>query len=217
MISTVNASVVGASGQQCQAWPQRAHCGVLFRNANNRFGLGAGRSRQACPFRAEFRRSAAARTNSIGVACSASRKILPAQKLYSRSLEYQQSSDSPAELLVKLSCRFVEVIAAVVLTTQQLPAQAGEIIQGMPRVADGDTLQVSPDRLHTAWHVYGCFSVSGTLLCTVSPCFNASFGATAHADHMQIEGQKIRLYGFDAPEKAQLCKNAAGADYSCGK
>lgn len=33
---------------------------------------------------------------------------------------------------------------------------------------------------------------------------------------MQINDQKIRLYGFDAPEKAQLCKNAQGADYSCG-
>ena len=34
---------------------------------------------------------------------------------------------------------------------------------------------------------------------------------------MQIADKKIRLYGFDAPEKAQLCKNAQGADYACGK
>ena len=34
---------------------------------------------------------------------------------------------------------------------------------------------------------------------------------------LQIDDKKIRLFGFDAPEKAQLCKNAQGADYSCGK
>ena len=34
---------------------------------------------------------------------------------------------------------------------------------------------------------------------------------------VQIDGQRIRLYGFDAPEKAQLCKNGQGADYSCGE
>lgn len=33
---------------------------------------------------------------------------------------------------------------------------------------------------------------------------------------IQIEDKKIRLFGFDAPEKAQLCKNAQGGDYSCG-
>ena len=34
---------------------------------------------------------------------------------------------------------------------------------------------------------------------------------------LQIDDKKIRLFGFDAPEKAQSCKNAQGADYSCGK
>ena len=33
---------------------------------------------------------------------------------------------------------------------------------------------------------------------------------------LQIDDKKIRLFGFDAPEKAQSCKNAQGADYSCG-
>lgn len=74
--------------------------------------------------------------------------------------------------LPQLAVRLVEGLAALVLVGQPLPAMAGEIIQGMPRVADGDTLQ--------------------------------------------IDDKKIRLFGFDAPEKAQSCKNAQGADYSCG-
>jgi len=44
--------------------------------------------------------------------------------------------------LPQLAVRLVEAFAALVLVGQPLPAMAGEIIQGMPRVADGDTLQV---------------------------------------------------------------------------
>lgn len=41
-----------------------------------------------------------------------------------------------------LVLRLVEALAALVLVAQPMPAIAGEIIQGTPRVADGDTLQV---------------------------------------------------------------------------
>lgn len=44
--------------------------------------------------------------------------------------------------LPQLAVRLIEALAALVLVGQPLPAMAGEIIQGMPRVADGDTLQV---------------------------------------------------------------------------
>jgi len=44
--------------------------------------------------------------------------------------------------LPQLAIRLVEALAAVVLVGQPVRAMAGEIIQGMPRVADGDTLQV---------------------------------------------------------------------------
>ncbi len=44
--------------------------------------------------------------------------------------------------LPQLAVRLVEALAALVLVGQPMPAMAGEIIQGMPRVADGDTLQV---------------------------------------------------------------------------
>lgn len=36
-------------------------------------------------------------------------------------------------------------------------------------------------------------------------------------DTLVINQQRIRLYGIDAPEKAQSCKNSLGAEYSCGQ
>ncbi len=38
----------------------------------------------------------------------------------------------------------------------------------------------------------------------------------AHVHVTQVAGTRIRLYGMDAPEKAQLCKTKAGQDYPCG-
>ena len=43
---------------------------------------------------------------------------------------------------VRLARKVVEAIAAFILVAQPLPVLAGEVIQGVPRVADGDTLQV---------------------------------------------------------------------------
>lgn len=37
------------------------------------------------------------------------------------------------------------------------------------------------------------------------------------ADTIEIHGQKIRIWGVDAPEGKQTCKNAAGKDYRCGQ
>lgn len=36
-------------------------------------------------------------------------------------------------------------------------------------------------------------------------------------DTVLIHGTRIRLYGIDAPESAQLCQDAAGKDYRCGQ
>ena len=36
-------------------------------------------------------------------------------------------------------------------------------------------------------------------------------------DTLKIGGVKIRLFGIDAPERKQRCKNAEGAKYRCGK
>ena len=36
-------------------------------------------------------------------------------------------------------------------------------------------------------------------------------------DTLDVRGTRIRLLGVDAPESAQLCKDAAGKDYRCGQ
>src|SRR4051812_19931160 len=36
-------------------------------------------------------------------------------------------------------------------------------------------------------------------------------------DTVEIHGTRIRLAGIDAPESRQVCTDAAGADYRCGK
>lgn len=36
-------------------------------------------------------------------------------------------------------------------------------------------------------------------------------------DTIEIQGQRIRLHGIDAPESRQSCKDASGDSYRCGK
>ena len=36
-------------------------------------------------------------------------------------------------------------------------------------------------------------------------------------DTIDMQGERIRLNGIDAPESRQLCRNQAGSDYRCGK
>jgi len=35
-------------------------------------------------------------------------------------------------------------------------------------------------------------------------------------DTLEIDGQKIRLFGIDAPERGQVCRDASNTDYGCG-
>lgn len=37
------------------------------------------------------------------------------------------------------------------------------------------------------------------------------------ADTIEIHGQRVRVWGIDAPEGKQTCKNAAGKNYRCGQ
>ena len=35
-------------------------------------------------------------------------------------------------------------------------------------------------------------------------------------DTIIVDNKKVRLFGIDAPEKAQLCKDSSGNNYRCG-
>jgi endonuclease YncB( thermonuclease family) len=48
----------------------------------------------------------------------------------------------------------------------------------------------------------------------------AAFAGAARVvdgDTLEVGGEKFRLHGIDAPEKAQTCKAAAGRDWACGQ
>ena len=34
---------------------------------------------------------------------------------------------------------------------------------------------------------------------------------------MQVADRKVRLYGFDAPEKKQMCRDERQQEYPCGE
>ena len=36
-------------------------------------------------------------------------------------------------------------------------------------------------------------------------------------DSLEVAGERIRLFGIDAPEARQQCRDAQGADYACGR
>jgi endonuclease YncB( thermonuclease family) len=44
-----------------------------------------------------------------------------------------------------------------------------------------------------------------------------SLAKVIDGDTLHIAGQRVRLHGIDAPESAQQCKDAKGAEYRCGQ
>jgi endonuclease YncB( thermonuclease family) len=40
---------------------------------------------------------------------------------------------------------------------------------------------------------------------------------TIDGDSLELAGERIRLFGIDAPEARQQCRNAQGQDYPCGR
>ena len=139
----VNAPTMAAAACQHQPWPQRTKpskhlsyaCALSFKA---RPGIVRLKYRQVCHQRAQCSAVTRSSASSSGhssdgiqfMRCSGSSQIC-------------RSPANLAELLVTVSCRLVGTIAALSLVTQPAPAHAGEIIQGMPRVSDGDTLQVN--------------------------------------------------------------------------
>lgn len=58
------------------------------------------------------------------------------------------------------------------------------------------------------------------LLAATSPALAAPIVGRAtviDGDTLEVAGTRIRLHGVDAPESAQLCKDAAGREYRCGQ
>jgi len=60
------------------------------------------------------------------------------------------------------------------------------------------------------------------LLSVAGLCAAGALAATGRAniidgDTIEIRGERIRLYGVDAPESGQTCRNASGGVYRCGQ
>jgi endonuclease YncB( thermonuclease family) len=61
------------------------------------------------------------------------------------------------------------------------------------------------------------------LAVSISLCVHAFAGALAgyafviDGDTIELHGTRIRLFGIDAPEASQLCRDAEGRAYSCGR
>ena len=143
-LSMVTPPTITAAGCQHRAWPQRAEHSKLnlackFYPKSRPGGVGTAPVRQVC----RPRQCSAATHNSVSSSSCSSNEIQLVKGLGS-SRACKRLPGSLAEVLVTASCRLVEITASLSLITQVFPAQAGEIIQGVPRVSDGDTLQVQP-------------------------------------------------------------------------
>ena len=68
---------------------------------------------------------------------------------------------------------------------------------------DGDTLEVNISAVEDI----------GSALAFACPSLN---GISEPDRAPQVAGQRVRLFGLDAPEKAQSCSDQDGNPYACG-
>ncbi|WP_316227185.1 MULTISPECIES: thermonuclease family protein [unclassified Bradyrhizobium] len=62
--------------------------------------------------------------------------------------------------------------------------------------------------------------ILGSLLALAVPALGGDLvghASVVDGDTIEIHGNRIRLFGIDAPEAAQLCRDAGGKDYRCGQ
>jgi endonuclease YncB( thermonuclease family) len=72
----------------------------------------------------------------------------------------------------------------------------------------------------TAWAlfflcVFGALTPSPALQTNEAPL--EGMVVVIDGDTIELAGERVRLEGIDAPEMAQTCKTAAGADWACGR
>lgn len=73
------------------------------------------------------------------------------------------------------------------------------------------------------WGLVGILSIAVAVLaweCCFPPILLAGWGAPVRVidgDTLELGHTRIRLYGIDAPESHQNCRNGSGYHYPCGK
>jgi endonuclease YncB( thermonuclease family) len=73
---------------------------------------------------------------------------------------------------------------------------------------------VSPARILVALLVAGMLLTSNSIVCADDLAGQASI---IDGDTLEIHGTRIRLWGIDAPESDQLCRNEDSEPYRCGQ
>lgn len=62
--------------------------------------------------------------------------------------------------------------------------------------------------------VFACSSVAAPVR---ADTVVAGIASVIDGDTVELHGERIRLFGIDAPESSQLCEDASGQPYRCGQ
>lgn len=104
-------------------------------------------------------------------------------------------------------------VASCLVLASSANASSPGVIAGPARVVDGDTLV----RGSLMQRVVACgVSARTTAIARNNTPCPLPLRPPPPAPVQVINGERIRLYGVDAPESAQQCKDAKGAPYACG-
>src|SRR5688572_24336805 len=86
--------------------------------------------------------------------------------------------------------------------------------------ADSESIAVRPSQAALAWLVIFAVLAAVAHFIVQRPTPGQPVTGTARVidgDSLEIRGQRIRLFGIDAPERDQDCRDAAGRTYACGR